>query len=121
MLKDNLYHIKDNTAWNDQCRFDISLETGSVIYKAHFPGQPITPGVCLMQIAVELLSIHMGCEYKLSSARNVKFVSPVIPVEGRIYSFTFSNIKHVDKCLSARVTVTSGDTVHAKMTLSVIQ
>lgn len=121
MLKDNLYHIKGNNAGNDQFRFYISLETGSVIYKAHFPGQSITPGVCLIQIAVELLSIHMGCEYKLSSARNVKFVSPVIPVEGRIYSFTFSSIKHVDEFLSARVTVTSGDTAHAKMTLSVIQ
>ena len=120
MLKDKLYYIQSCTAGNDGCRFDISLEPDSVIYKAHFPGRPITPGVCLMQMAVELLNLHLGCEYKLCGARNVKFTVPVVPEKGKSHTFTFSSIGHDDKGVSARVLVMSADVIHAKMILSLI-
>lgn len=119
MLKDNLYYINAYTAGNEGCRFEISLENASVIYKAHFPGYPITPGVCLVQISLELLGIHIGCNYKLSGAKNVKFVTPVVPEIGKSYTFTFSCIRHESNTLSAKVMVTSQDIVYAKMILSV--
>ncbi|MBR1872240.1 MAG: hypothetical protein IJ795_03420 [Bacteroidales bacterium] len=51
------------------------LLPSSVIYKAHFPGYPITPGVCIVRIVTEML--HPG--QTLSSARNIRFVSPLMP------------------------------------------
>ena len=45
----------------------------SPIYAAHFPEFPITPGVCLVQMALEL----MGCS--LLGAKDIKFVQPVLP------------------------------------------
>ena len=35
---------------------DIRLLPDNVIYKAHFPEKPITPGVCIVQMAVELFA-----------------------------------------------------------------
>ena len=45
----------------------------SPIYAAHFPGFPVTPGVTLVQIALDLM------EKPLLSAKDIKFVVPVIP------------------------------------------
>ena len=121
MLRDNLYHIQGCTVRDDGFSFEVALEPDSVIYKAHFPGHPITPGVCLVQTAVELLGIHMEAEYKLAGSQNIKFTSPVVPVSGKLYTFTFCSIRYEDKGLSAKVLVESADVVHAKMMLSLIQ
>ncbi len=45
----------------------------SPIYKAHFPEYPITPGVTLLQISLELMG------KKLVGAKEIKFVAPVLP------------------------------------------
>lgn len=43
------------------------------LYQAHFPGYPITPGVALIQMALEV----MGKELK--GAKDIKFTEPVFP------------------------------------------
>ena len=53
----------------------VRLLPESPIYAAHFPGFPVTPGVTLVQIALELMG------RKLLSAKDIKFVVPVIPSE----------------------------------------
>ena len=53
-LLNHLYSI-DTIAQSDEgiiCT--IRLIAGSPIYKAHFPMQPITPGACIVQMAVEM-------------------------------------------------------------------
>ena len=37
-----------------QSGFKVILNPDHLIYKAHFPGQPVTPGVCILQIIQEL-------------------------------------------------------------------
>lgn len=69
MLEGNLYTILSRSEAQARVRF----LSGSPVYAAHFPGFPITPGVCLVQVALEL----MGCTLK--GARDIKFVMPVLP------------------------------------------
>lgn len=54
----------------------VRLIPESPIYKAHFPEYPITPGVTLLQIALELMG------KKLVGAKEIKFVAPVLPGDG---------------------------------------
>ncbi len=73
MLKDFLYRLVSAEPGNAT----VELLPDCPVYAAHFPGFPITPGVTLVQMAVEL----MGCT--LVSAKDIKFVAPVFPsVEG---------------------------------------
>lgn len=53
----------------------------SPIYKAHFPEYPITPGVTLLQIALELIG------RKLLSAKEIKFTAPILPGDGVLVRF----------------------------------
>ena len=54
----------------------VRLLPESPIYKAHFPEYPITPGVTLLQISLELMG------KKLVGAKDIKFVAPVLPGDG---------------------------------------
>ncbi len=51
----------------------------SPVYAAHFPGYPITPGVCLVQMGLELLGKVTGRTCELQGAKGIKFLSPVLP------------------------------------------
>ena len=49
---DFFYVIKREERCDKQC-FTIRLNGEHEIFKAHFPGEPITPGVCQLQMVVE--------------------------------------------------------------------
>lgn len=69
MLEGNLYEILDRA---EGCA-TVHLLPGSPIYAAHFPGYPITPGVTITQMALELMGRRM------TGAREVKFLVPLLP------------------------------------------
>ena len=59
--------------------YSIRLNPECFIYKAHFPGQPVTPGVCLVQIATELLGEAVGRSLKIRRMKEAKFLAVVSP------------------------------------------
>ena len=56
LFRNNLYFIDAAQRTEDGAVYTLRLNPDHVIYKAHFPGEPITPGVCILQIGQELLS-----------------------------------------------------------------
>ena len=66
----------------------IRLNPEHDIYKAQFPGYPITPGVCIVKVASEILSsFKVGAG--LSCADNVKFLTPLSPDADEPIEFDF--------------------------------
>lgn len=47
----------------------VRLLPESPVYRGHFPGYPITPGVCLVDIALELISERAGRPVLLAAAK----------------------------------------------------
>ncbi len=87
------------------------------IYKSHFPGSPITPGVCVIQAAGELLENKLGHKLYLQSIKNVKFLMVIIPEEGKKIRYSFSNIVEDENGVKAQVVVSDDAMVYAKMSL----
>lgn len=97
----------------------IRLLPESPVYQGHFPGYPITPGVCLVEIALELIAEMAGQaghdeKVRLVGAKNIKFTSPVIPAEGMELRFNLGG-----EGSERTVEILSGETLCAKMSLSV--
>lgn len=115
ILNNNLYKVVER---NDNS-FRIELNTESFIYKAHFPEQPITPGVCIIQIASELLKILVNINMDLSEVINAKFLSVINPLETREVVYAFSKMTEdcENKTLKISCTVSSDKTVCAKLSL----
>jgi hypothetical protein len=60
-----------------------------MIYRAHFPDNPITPGACIIQIAQELYEQACGHAVEISEVENAKFVKAMTPVPDNCYNFSF--------------------------------
>ena len=73
LLNNNLYHIVDNQSLT--VRFNVEHP----IFAGHFPGQPVVPGACLVQISEELLSQKLDRPVQLTGIRNLKFRRVITP------------------------------------------
>ena len=81
ILKDNLYTIVSHNPESSKATFRVKLNAESFIYQAHFPNNPITPGVCLIQMAVELFGSLKAVNFNIKTLKNVKFTAPINPLE----------------------------------------
>jgi 3-hydroxyacyl-[acyl-carrier-protein] dehydratase len=59
----------------------VQLQKDHPIFKGHFPENPITPGVCMIQIIKEITQIHTDSTLFLESISNVKFTAIINPFE----------------------------------------
>ena len=78
-LLGDFFHIINIPA-GDTCSWRIGLNADHIIYKSHFPDNPITPGVCMIQILTELLQSKTHLKLELKKVRNIKFLSVLSPV-----------------------------------------
>lgn len=57
----------------------VVLNNQHDIFKGHFPGNPVTPGVCMMQIIKELAQEVLGSSLVMTQSSNVKFMAIINP------------------------------------------
>ena len=57
----------------------VSFNAAHKIFNGHFPGNPIVPGVCTIQIIADLLQRATGQQLQLSQAPNIKFLQLITP------------------------------------------
>ena len=97
--------------------FALRLNPAHVIYQAHFPGEPITPGVCILQMGVELLSEALGCPLEVTGFKNVKFLQVLSPLGTPSLTGRISGIVRDGAQVSAQCLFTTGEAVIAKMSV----
>lgn len=89
-----------------------------LIYQAHFPGNPITPGACLLQTASEVLQYKLGRPLFLKTSKNIKYLNVLVPAEGKEVRFTFSNLVESETECKAQVVIADEVSVYTKMSLT---
>ena len=105
-LLDAMYSIV--SAEGQQLRLQLHPE--HEIYRAHFPGNPITPGVCLVQIVAELAGRQLRRNLTLQRVVNLKFTAPVSPVETPQIDVTLASVSEADGCVKVKGTIAAADT-----------
>jgi len=116
-LIDNLLFLEDIKKTENGFEATLRTNPEHMIYKAHFPGNPITPGVCVVQTAGELLERELNREVYLKNVKNVKFLSVIIPEKDKKIKYDFSNLTEDETECKVQVTVSDDDVVYAKMSL----
>jgi 3-hydroxyacyl-[acyl-carrier-protein] dehydratase len=59
------------------------LNPKHAIFAGHFPGQPVVPGVCMLQIIKEGLEQALDVKLFFAKAASIKFLSMLVPIEGQ--------------------------------------
>lgn len=81
MLNNDFFHIISINEDAGALRAVIKINPGHHIFEGHFPGQPVVPGVCMIQIVKELLATITGEEPLLKGGDMFKFLSILDPTK----------------------------------------
>lgn len=77
------------------------LDTGHDVFKGHFPGQPVMPGVCMLMLIEDCVCDALAKRLRLEYIKSCKFTSVVDPGQ--------------DKELEAAFTITPGLALQATL------
>ena len=81
MILDGFYQILNTTLAGDEASTTLKVNQYHEIYKGHFPGRPVTPGVVLMHLFKEEAERIFDKELQLVRADNVKFTAVFDPTQ----------------------------------------
>ena len=79
MLLNDLYTIQSLAEGGNQIRATVELMAEHAIFRGHFPGQPVLPGVCMMEMIAEITGQYLEKSFRISSAPVIKFLSMIDP------------------------------------------
>jgi 3-hydroxyacyl-[acyl-carrier-protein] dehydratase len=83
MLKDALLKVTLLNHQENAIQATLKINKNSDIFIGHFPGQPVLPGACMLQIIKEVLQSTLNISFRLKRADQIKFLTLIDP---RIHS-----------------------------------
>lgn len=84
VLLNDFYFIDELHTENDQVSIKIRINPAHKIFEGHFPGQPVVPGVCMVQIVKELMEQHLNARLLLHKGNQLKFLQLTVPDENDV-------------------------------------
>ncbi|KRD62932.1 3-hydroxyacyl-ACP dehydratase [Flavobacterium sp. Root935] len=79
VLKDFYKVLSEEKASDSKYNITILINEKHEVFKGHFPGNPIMPGVCMIQIIKELTESITKSSLMIQSLANVKFMALINP------------------------------------------
>jgi 3-hydroxyacyl-[acyl-carrier-protein] dehydratase len=114
---DDLFIIKSTEETETGFVAQLCCNPAHPVYQAHFPGNPITPGACLLKTAGEVLQQKTGHPLYLKSSKNIKYLSLLVPEAGKEVRFEFSNFTEIENGCKAQLVIADETSVYSKMSL----
>lgn len=119
MFYNDLFTIESQKIEEGHALFTIQLNPAHRIYKGHFPGDGITPGVCILQMACDLFSLIHQQNFVISNLKSVKFMQLIRPsvTPTVTYEFTYQPAEE-NGTFNAKCTVSHENETLTKTTLT---
>ena len=115
---DNLFILQSVADTENGFTAVLRCDPKHLIYQAHFPGNPITPGACLLQTAGEVLQRKIGRPLYLKASKNIKYLNVLIPATDKEVRFVFSNLAETETECKAQVVIADEAQIYTKMSLT---
>lgn len=93
----------------------VTLDCGHEIFRGHFPGNPILPGVCQIGIIRELSEDILGYKLLLSQAGQVKYLSLINPLANPVLQFSLKYSPSANDETEVSAEIASSGSVFMKM------
>ncbi len=116
-ILNSFYELKSYESEGNIFRSKITLNSNHEIFKGHFPGNPVTPGVCMMQIVKDLTEEFTGSKLFLKTASNVKFMAIINPFETPDLVMDL-DINETEDEIKVKNTTIFGETIALKLSVT---
>ena len=83
ILSDYYYSIKSQQTKAQVAIFDVTLLPNCSVYKGHFPGTPVAPGVFNIRMIMECVERITGKPILLESITQCKFITMITPLQNK--------------------------------------
>ena len=116
MLLTDFYHQEKIQAI-DENNFEVQIRINEkhTIFKGHFPNNPITPGVCMLQIFKNICSEIIGKPIVLAESKYIKFTAIINPEVNPDLLLTIQFVESVEGFLKVNCAVYFKDTLALKL------
>lgn len=120
MLQGDFYNITECEAAAGRpevASWRLRFNAEHAIYRGHFPGRPITPGMCIMAVARELCSRMAGVRLYVRSIKNIKFMNIIDPAVCGEVRFDCELLPEGDGFKAKTVVHDGGGKIYAKLSM----
>lgn len=114
MLIKDLYTVLSLQKNGQAINATVQLHKDHEVFKGHFPGSPVMPGVCMIQMIKELTEQFLNKALFLNMATNVKFMAVINPEINPVIEVNI-DIVHENDTVKVKNTTTFEDTVALKL------
>ncbi|PUZ25137.1 3-hydroxyacyl-ACP dehydratase [Chitinophaga parva] len=114
MLENSFYIITHEERGNNSITVTVTLNPAHPIFEGHFPGRPVVPGVCMMQIVKELLDRGTAQDTLLRHGSNIKFLHFIDPTRQPEVLISVQYDAQPDASWKVNANIRHGETVFFK-------
>ena len=108
---DYYYTIKSQQTVGNVALFDVILLPECSVYEGHFPGNPVAPGVCNIQMIKEIVERITGKQLLLAYIDRCKFTHLIMPEHHRELQIRIELVENRDdKPIKVIATIGRDDT-----------
>ncbi len=115
MLLHSFFKIVETSREDDKTVVIVQLEKQHSIYEGHFPGNPVAPGVCLIQMIREVIELLKDQKLMLAEADEIKFLNIVNPLMVDALRIEIKNRPKSENPLAFNIVINDGQTTYLKM------
>jgi 3-hydroxyacyl-[acyl-carrier-protein] dehydratase len=110
----DLFSIDKIAHVNDIISATLGINPESAILKGHFPGHPVVPGACMLQIVKEVLESALKQSFRLKKADQLKFILMIDPTNTLAVQLDISYQYAEDGAIGITAKLSNSDTVYFK-------
>lgn len=105
---------------NGVVRFDISLNADCQVYEGHFPGEPVSPGVCNIQMIKECAEQVVGKSLLLNNLQQCRLTTLVTPIQHPQVEVTIL-LEEKGDAYKLKATIGKGEEVYSDLKAELIE
>jgi 3-hydroxyacyl-[acyl-carrier-protein] dehydratase len=114
MLLNDFFSIVNEEHTNSTIRALLKINGDHPIFEGHFPGQPVVPGVCMLQMVREVMEVQLDKKLFITEADNIKFLTVINPDQHSQIQLSIS-YKRDENVFSLQASLFEGNTTFFKL------
>ncbi|MBS1521856.1 MAG: 3-hydroxyacyl-ACP dehydratase [Bacteroidetes bacterium] len=114
-ITNDLFSIEELTHENGVIKVSLGINADCEILKGHFPGHPVVPGACMLQIIKEVLESVLQIQLRLKKADQLKFMTMIDPETTSRVELDITYKQTEENSVTVTANLSNPDTVYFKL------